>query len=737
MRRPILNRSKYAAAAACLLFGLVVLRGQSVPKKQPYSTWSDYGGSADTMQYSSLKQIDKRNVSQLERVWFYAAPGPSGRFAFSPLVVDGAMYVVGKDSAILALDAATGKQIWDHPVDGKPTDRGFNYWQSKDGADRRLIFAADSYLQEINLRTGVTIPSFGKDGRVDLREGLGRDPKTIRNIQSGTPGRVFENLIILGSATGEGYGDPPGDLRAYDVFTGKQIWIFHTVPHPGEFGYDTWPKDAWKYIGGVNAWGEISIDEKRGIVYFPLGSPTYDLYGADRKGAGLYGDCLLALDARTGKRLWHFQLVYHDLWDYDPTTAPKLMTVRHDGKPVDIVAQATKFGFLYVFNRVTGEPLWPIEERPVPKSDVPGEESWPTQPFPTNPPPYARQKLTVDDVNPYVDEAEHARLREQISQAHNEGLFTPQTVGRETIETPGQLGGSNWGGTAADPQTGMLYVRTIDGPSSATLSERAATRIPDNATPEQRGFAVFNQQCATCHGAEPPKNVDAARVRAVVRKGQAEMPAFSIDALSDQNLEGIAAYFANPKAEALIRGSTTPVTTPVTTPAPPPGRDARYFGQFGNLMHASNGLPIIGPPWSELVAYDLNEGTIKWRVPLGVVSSLAAKGITNTGSYRPTRNGPVVTAGGLIFMATASDCMVHAYDKDTGKLLWEREVEANPDGIPAIYEVGGRQYAAFFAGVGRSYKGIAWKAGKPEGQGYYVFALPVARGHALRRRPEK
>ena len=494
-----------AGVAVCLPLALVLLRGQSMTSTKAYATWSDYGGTADSMQYSSLTQIDKQNVGRLEQVWFSPAPGPNGRFAFSPLVADGVMYVVGKDSAIVALDAATGKQLWTHPVEGKPTDRGFNYWQSKDGRDRRLIFAADSYLQEIDLRTGVTIPSFGKDGRVDLREGLGRDPKTIRNIQSGTPGRVFENLIILGSATGEGYGDPPGDLRAYDVHTGKMAWIFHTVPHPGEFGYNTWPKDAWKYIGGVNAWGEISVDEKRGIVYFPLGSPTYDLYGADRIGAGLFGDCLLALDARTGKRLWHYQLVHHDLWDYDPTTAPKLLTVKHDGKSVDIVAQATKFGFLYVFNRVTGEPLWPIEERPVPKSDVPGEQSWPTQPFPTKPPPYSRQKLTADDVNPYVDDAERARLREQIEKAHNEGLFTPQSVGRETIETPGQLGGTNWGGTAADPQTGMLYVRAIDGPSSATLSPHTAVRIPANATPEQRGYAVFNQRCATCHGATPPQ----------------------------------------------------------------------------------------------------------------------------------------------------------------------------------------------------------------------------------------
>ncbi len=676
--------------------------------------WSDYGGGPDSMQYSGLKQITRANVNKLEPAWSYLAPGPSGRFAFSPLVVDGVMYVVGKDSAIVALDAASGKQIWTHPVEGRPTDRGFNYWQSKDGGDKRLIFAANSYLQEINLKTGVTIPSFGNDGRVDLRIGLGRDPKTIRNIQSGTPGKVFENLIILGSATGEGYGDPPGDLRAYDVLSGKLVWTFHTIPRPGEFGYDTWPKDAWKNAGGVNAWGEISVDEKRGIAYFPLGSPTYDLYGADRLGANLFGDCLLALDARTGKRLWHQQLVHHDLWDYDPNAAPKLMTVKHNGKPVDIVAQPTKFGLLYVFNRVTGEPLWPIEERPVPQSDMPGEHSWPTQPFPTKPPPYSRLHFTEKDINPYVDAAEQERLRTFMRNARNEGLFTPPGF-KDLIQAPGQLGGSNWGGTAGDPQTGMLYVRAVDAPSTTKLAERRGVTVPANGTPEQRGFALYSNNCAGCHGNTPPK-VASDVLRKVVRAGQGQMPAFSEDTMSAATLDAIAAFAANPAAGAPLRGATD-------VPPPPEGQ-TRYYGPFGSLWHAANGLPAIGPPWSEIVAYDLNEGTIKWRVPLGTISSLAAKGIKDTGSYRPTRNGPIVTAGGLIFIATASDRMVRAYDKDNGKVLWEREVPSNPDGLPAVYEAGGRQYVAFFAGNGRSYNGIAWNPGKPEAQGYYVFALP-------------
>jgi quinoprotein glucose dehydrogenase len=319
---------------------------------QSHLTWADYAGSPDAAQYSALKQIHRGNVGKLKIAWIYPTED-TNRYSFNPVVVDSVIFVLARNNAVVALNAVTGQEIWRHEADPDTkiiTNRGINYWESKDRSDRRLLFA--HMLQAIDARTGKAIPTFGNAGRVNLKEGLGRDPQTIALVQSTTPGRVFEDLLILGSATNQGWGSAPGDVRAFDVRSGAVRWSFHTIPHEGEFGYDTWPKDAWKSVGGANAWSEMTLDEKRGIVYIPTASPKYNFYGADRKGANLFGDCLLALDARTGKRLWHFQMVHHDIWDYDDATAPKLLTVQHDGKPVDIVAQVSKQAFVWVFNRV-------------------------------------------------------------------------------------------------------------------------------------------------------------------------------------------------------------------------------------------------------------------------------------------------------------------------------------------------------------------------------------------------
>src|SRR6187455_2435489 len=372
--------------------------------------WPGYGNGADNSRYFASRQITKANVTGLQVAWTY--PYSDGGY---PIVVRGVVYGRGRNGSLVAVDAKTGKELWVRENMNGMSSRGVTYWASRDGLDERLIFPMNSLLQEVDAKTGKSIMSFGTNGVVDLRVGIdGRDPASIGNIQSNTPGEVFENLVIVGSAPGEGYMSPPGDIRAYDVLTGKLVWTFHTVPHPGEFGYDTWPKDAYKYIGGVNNWGEMTVDPKLGIAYVPIGSPTYDFYGADRAGANLFGTSIVALDARTGRRRWHFQLVHHDLWDMDPSAAPQLTTIRHNGRNRDVVVVGAKTTWLYVFDRVTGTPIWPIEERPVAKSDMPGEQSWPTQPYPTNPPPHARQTFGESDISPYLAADEATRFRTRL-----------------------------------------------------------------------------------------------------------------------------------------------------------------------------------------------------------------------------------------------------------------------------------------------------------------------------------
>ncbi|MGH9159681.1 MAG: c-type cytochrome, partial [Vicinamibacteraceae bacterium] len=595
-----------------LLLGAWLVRGAWTLEEQRWTTWSDYGGSSDSMQYSALAHINKTNVRELELAWHYPVPDRTGNFGFNPIVVDDVMYLLGRENRIVALEAATGKMVWSHAVEGgdSPGNRGINYWESEDRTDRRLIYAAGGALRQINAQTGEAITTFGSNGRVEMRVGRPR----LLGGPSGTPGRVYENLFITGSNTGERYFSQMGDIRAYDVVTGKLVWTFHTIPRPGEFGYDTWPPDAWKYAGGANTWGEISIDEKRGIAYVPTGSPTHDLYGADRIGANLFANCLLALDARTGKRLWHFQAVHHDLWDYDLTAAPKLLTVRHNGEMVDIVAQPTKFGFLYVFNRETGEPLWPIEERPVPASDVPGEQAWPTQPFPTKPAPFARQEFREEDINPHLGPQEKEAVLKRFRAARAGRVFTPQLLDREQIMMPGQFGGANWGGSAADPETGFLYVRTTDHPTIHQLDEfeTEEQRTKREGPPKVRGRAVYQQMCATCHRQPQPggiQRMDGSGLIAIaklsedsletqIREGQGQMPPFTDDVLPDDDLEDLMT-FLGPAAdeEEERRREQRPVATDAarkdgTTLYKGP----RYTGPLGRAFGAESGLSAIGPP---------------------------------------------------------------------------------------------------------------------------------------------
>jgi quinoprotein glucose dehydrogenase len=723
-------------------------------------TWREYGGGPDNAHYVTLSQITKANVQQLEVAWTYPTSDNTS-YVWNPLIVDGVAYVLAKNSSLVALDAATGREMWIHANLQGIAPRGINYWESRDRSDRRLIFQRNNFLEAIDARTGRSILSFGTEGAVNMREGFaGRDPSTIGRVQSSTPGKIFENLVILGSATGEGYLSTPGDIRAYDVITGKEVWRFRTIPHPGEFGYDTWPKDAYKYIGGTNVWGEITVDATRGIAYFPTGSPTYDFYGADRIGANLFGTSLIALDARTGTRLWHFQIVHHDLFDYDSAAAPQLTTVRQNGRVRDVVALAGKTGFLYVFDRVTGEPIWPIEERPVPQSDVPGERSWPTQPFPTNPPPFARQTLTASDINPYVlTPEERENWRKRIANARNEGLFTPPAVGIDTVAIPGANGGANWGTTAAHPTDGTVYVQSINVPSIYRLSSEQPGRgggggggrgrggAGANAAEMAQGRTLYEQRCQSCHGADlrgvgtTPTLVGLSLrvapdvIREVIANGRLTMPP---NVLTPAEMNAVVTFITSPATGApppAGRGGAGPgappvVDGPVIASGGAPGN--RGGGRGGTLStdyppgievpsvryYTGYGLSntIVKPPYSTLTAYDLNSGTIKWQVPAGEEPRAAAEGAIGTGVISE-RSGILSTSTGLVFHA-GGDGKVRAYDADSGKVLWTGALPAASRGIASMYEADGRQFLVVCAGQGSTTPGV------PPVRAYVAFALP-------------
>jgi len=692
--------------ALALLFTSTLL-----PAADPYREWGVYGGSPDSIRFSSLDQINRDNVARLAVAWTYDTGDAfrDSEMECNPIVVDGVLYATTPKLRLIALDAATGKLRWSFDPQqnqrsfGKARNRGVTYWAA--GADRRIFLPASHWLYALDAATGAPVKSFGENGRVDLRAGLGR-PLEEMSISATTPGIVYKDLLIMGSIVSETLPASPGDIRAYDARTGKIRWTFHTIPHPGEFGYDTWPKDAWQYIGAANNWAGMSLDISRGLVFVPTGSAAFDFYGANRKGDDLFANTLLALNAETGERVWHFQAVRHDLWDRDFPAPPNLVTVRRGGAPVDAVAQISKSGHVFLFERATGKPLFPIEERAVPPSTVEGELAAARQQLPTKPPPFARQSFTEDMVTNRTPEA-HAAVLTRLRQVRSAGQFVPPSL-EGSVVFPGFDGGAEWGGAAFDPSSGWLYVNANEMPWILRLVEK-----PGDAT---TGRGLYNARCAGCHrpdmqGSPPefPALADIAKRRtreqiaAIIRQGSGRMPAFA--QLPSDALAAIIAYIS--------RGIDLPVTSvPQNGPWP---IEQKYTSDGYNKFLDPDGYPAVEPPWGTLNAIDLNKGEIAWKIHFGEYPELAAKGAATTGSEN--YGGPVVTAGGLLFIgATIRDHKFRAYDKATGKLLWETTLPAAGIATPATYEVDGRQYVVIAAGGGK------W--GAPSGSSYIAFALP-------------
>lgn len=676
--------------------------------------WAEYQGDSSRNQYSTLDWIHRGNVHRLRMTWSYRtgdadAEGRS-QIQCNPLIVDGVLYGTTPRIKVFALDAATGREIWkfdpfaESGRDPFGINRGVAFWTS--GDDRRILFTAGSNLWALNARTGIPIPDFGVDGRVDLKQGLGRDVSGLYVITT-TPGAVYQDLIILGARLSEGPGPAaPGHIRAYNVRTGAMVWIFHTIPHPGEFGYDTWPEDAWLRAGGANNWSGMAVDQRRGIVYVPTGSATFDFWGGDRKGANLFANCLLALKADTGKRIWHYQFVRHDIWDRDLPAPPNLVTVTRNGEKVDAVAQVTKSGHVFVFHRETGEPLFPIEEIPAPESDLQGEETWPTQPLPVKPPPFARQLLTEEVAGGLTPDSRQAVL-ERLRQVRTGHPFLPPST-QGTVIFPGFDGGAEWGGAAWDPTTGILYVNSNEMPWILTMVDIAEQRQQSR----NLGRQVYSVNCGVCHGPEgqgdpqgvyPPmralhERYDAGSLRRLIENGKGFMPAFQY--LEEPEKAAVVAYLLGEEAPKEPEGD-----------APLPGVPYTHTGY--NRFLDPEGHPAVKPPWGTLNAIDLDRGELLWQVPLGELPELKARGVPATGTEN--YGGPVVTAGGLIFIAATKDEMFRALDRDTGEVLWETRLPAGGYATPATYSARGEQFVVIAAGGG--------KMGTRSGDYYLAYSL--------------
>lgn len=688
------------AAAAC------------APPEGGNGDWAAYLGDPASSQYSPLAQVDRGNVHRLEQAWIYRSGDahPSGRSQIqcNPLVIGGVLYGTTPTLKLFALDAATGEERWRFdPFAGSfggfgmNVNRGLVHWG--EGDEERLFFSAGPRLYAISTRTGRPVPGFGEDGSISLHAGLERGEDLF--VVSNTPGVVYRDVLVVGTRVDEGPNAAPGHVRAFDARSGELRWVFHTVPHPGEPGYETWPEDAWQRVGGANSWSGMSLDEERGWVFVPTGSASFDFYGGDRHGENLFANTILVLDALTGKRIWHYQTVRHDLWDRDLPAPPNLVILERDGRRVEAVAQITKSGHVFVLDRETGEPLFPVEERSYPASDLVGEQAWPTQVLPTKPPPFARQVLREEDLTERTPEA-HQYALERFRRSRSGGQFVPPSL-EGTVIFPGFDGGGEWGGAAWDAETGLLYVNASDLPWILTMVDLEGEALPE-------GKRLYAEMCLYCHGVdgqgdalgEYPSLVDLdgrmspEDVAALVRAGKGRMPGFAF--LSESDLEAIVG-FVHSGREGAAPG-----------PGDAPTLDVRYRHTGYHRFLDPDGYPAVKPPWGTLNAIDLNQGEIAWQVPLGELPELTEAGLPPTGTQ--SYGGPVVTAGGLVFIAATRDGKLRAFDKATGEKLWEAPLPSGGFATPATYQAGGRQYVVVAAGGG--------KLGMPSSDAWVAFALP-------------
>ena len=716
---PFKKLNKRKAYTVVGLLGIVLVYSAYKYYEDHKRVWGSYRGNSETNAYSPLTQINSKNVTELEVAWQFGIPPATGATQgggrgfggqggqSNPVIVDGAMYSL-LNRKVYAVNSTTGEKIWEFDpatsgATGALAMRGVCYWQK--GNDKRILTTVGPTLIAINANTGELIKTFGVDGKVDMREGLipGVAANDIKDLSNSSPGVICGDLIIMGSRVDENYGASPGHIRAYSTITGKRAWTFHTIPHPGEYGYETWPKDAWKEFGGVNDWAGLSADPKRNMVFIATGGISYDFYGADRPGTNLFADCVVALDAKTGKRKWHFQTIHHDLWDWDLTSPPNLITITKNGKKIDAVAQLSKSGFIFVLDRVTGKSLFPIKEVKAPRSDIPGEQAWPTQPEPVLPKSFSRQHITEADISNF-SQASHDSSVRLFRSFRNEGIWTPPSL-KGSWHSPGSNGGADWGGGSFDPRTNIIYIKSNEAPEIIKM-QKVVNRAVTNQTDFEIGKTLYNNNCVGCHGVSKggdefnypsllniQQRMTDEQIIAKIKVGGGKMPGFA-DAVKGKEA-AILSYVTGVDKKTYV--------TAQSGNAPAPAEKAKYTViRAYNAIRDMNGKPFITPPWGTLSAINLATGKYLFQVTAGNEPAHQKPGEPETGS--PFNAGAVATAGNIVFLGGGADRSFKAYDSKTGKVIWSTILPAGQNALPCTYMgTDGKQYVAVTIGGDAKY----------------------------------